>query len=226
MSAGDQRALRENIHDLKRRAITRMTGNFSSRIGSWLRVAVAATAVVAMSACGTTMKPEDFADTEPRLRLETFFAGKVQAWGIFEDRFGKVRRQFVVHVDGVWDGRQLVLDEHFVYSDGEKDRRVWTIAKIDDHTYIGTAADVIGTARGRSYGNTLNWSYDMNLRVGDETWKVRFDDWMFLQPGGLLLNRAVVRRWGIEIGTITLAFMRADARPATAADSVSPAVAE
>ncbi|MFY7958944.1 MAG: DUF3833 family protein, partial [Elsteraceae bacterium] len=38
------------------------------------------------------MKPQDFADRKPDFRPERFFAGKSEAWGIFEDRFGKRRR--------------------------------------------------------------------------------------------------------------------------------------
>lgn len=182
--------------------------------------------VLVLSGCGTAMKPEDFKSYEPRLTLETFFDGQVKAWGMFEDRFGKVRRQFVVDIDGTWDGRQLVLDEHFRYADGETDRRIWTITKIDDHTYSGTADDVIGIARGKTYGNALNWAYVMNLKVGDGTWKVDFDDWMFLQPDGVLLNRATVRRWGITIGTVTLAFLRNDARQEIAGRGYMRAAAE
>ena len=175
-----------------------------------LRATLIALSLFVLSACGTAMKAEDFANSQPRLEIETFFAGKVKAWGMFEDRFGKVRRQFTVDIDGTWDGRQLVLDERFLYSDGERERRVWTIVKTGEHTYTGTAGDVIGTAQGKSYGNALNWAYDMNLKVDDGTWKVSFDDWMFLQPDGVLLNRAVVRRWGIVIGSVTLAFARND----------------
>jgi hypothetical protein len=31
---------------------------------------------------------------------------------------------------------------------------------------------------------------------------------MWLQPGGVLINRATVSRWGLEIGTVTLFFRR------------------
>ena len=157
------------------------------------------------------MEPKSFAGAEPRLVLEEYFAGKTTAWGIFEDRFGKIRRQFVVDITGRWDGRMLVLEEDFSFADGEKSRRVWRIEKLDDHSYEGRADDVIGIARGSAYGNALNWQYDMDLKVGDSSWRVTFDDWMFLQPGGVLLNRARVSKWGINIGEVTLAFRRESA---------------
>ena len=162
-----------------------------------------------LSGC-TSMKPIDFKQTEPRLTIEHYFTGKTQAWGIFEDRFGTLRRQFIVDVTGEWDGKELILDERFRYSDGETEQRVWRIRKTAEHSYEGRAADVIGVARGESYGNALKWQYDMDLKVGGGTMRVHFNDWMFLQPNGVLLNRARVTKFGIEIGQVTLAFMKPD----------------
>ena len=157
---------------------------------------------------GDSMKPSDFAAAEPKLVLEEYFVGHTEAWGIFVDRFGTLRRQFRVSIEGTWDGAMLTLDEHFDYADGEKDRRVWRITRTGADTYEGRADDILGVATGRVAGNALNWAYDMNLKVGDGTWKVHFNDWMWLQPGGVLINRATVSRWGLEIGTVTLFFRR------------------
>jgi hypothetical protein len=187
-----------------------------------VRVSAALVAVVFLAGCAG-MKPEDFKDATPRLVLEEYFDGETRAWGLFEDRFGKVRRQFVVDISGTWDGRRLVLDERFAYSDGERDRRVWTIEKTGERTYEGRADDVVGIARGESSGNALNWRYDMDLKVGDGSWRVHFDDWMFLQPSGVLLNRARVTKLGIEIGTVTLSFMKDDGE-SVMADAMADAV--
>ena len=65
--------------------------------------------------------------------------------------------------------------------------------------YSGIADDVIGEAKGISSGNALNWKYKLNLRVKDSTIKVDFDDWMFLQDENILVNRAVVKKWGISL---------------------------
>lgn len=164
------------------------------------------------------MQASDFKDSEPRFVLEEYFAGETRAWGLFEDRFGRLRRQFAVDIAGSWDGRELVLDERFDYADGERERRVWTITKLSDHEYEGRADDVIGTARGESYGNALNWQYDMNLKIGERTFRVRFDDWMFLQPSRVLINKARVSKFGFTLGEVTLAFMK----PEKAATIIRP----
>lgn len=154
------------------------------------------------------MTVEEFKTSDQKLVLEDYFAGHTRAWGLFEDRLGNVRREFVVDIEGVWDGKQLVLTERFVYSDGERETRVWTLEKTGPDTYTGSTDNVIGEALGRTAGNAFNWKYDFNLQVGDSTWKVNFNDWMFLQPNGVLLNKATVSRWGIKIGTVFISFQK------------------
>lgn len=156
----------------------------------------------------SAMNIDDFSNREPRLVLEDYFQGKTYAWGMFEDRFGEVRRQFKVEIDGRWDpaSRTLTLDEYFLYDDGERDKRTWVITKHDDNRYTGTFAEVVGEAEGQVRGNALNWVYTMDLKVGDGSWRVKFDDWMFLQPDGVMINKATVKKWGFELGQVTLFF--------------------
>ncbi len=163
--------------------------------------------LLALPGC-SSMKPEEFDGTSPRFILEEYFSGNVQAWGVFQDRFGRLRRQFTVDIEGSWDGEVLTLVEDFVYDDGEIDRRVWSIRRIDEHTYQGTADDVVGTATGISYGNALNWQYDFDLQVGDSTLRVHFDDWMFLQDDEVMINRAEVTKWGFAVGEASIFFRR------------------
>ena len=74
---------------------------------------------------------------KPDLILEQYFLGKTFASGIFEDRFGNVRRQFTVDIDGTWDGKTLTLTEDFIFGDGETETRVWSIEKIAPASYVG-----------------------------------------------------------------------------------------
>ena len=85
-------------------------------------------AALFMSGCGT-MHPRDFADSKQTLDLFDYFEGHTRAWGLFEDRFGKLRRQFHVDIVGTVDGDTLVLDESFLYADGERQHRTWTIRR-------------------------------------------------------------------------------------------------
>jgi hypothetical protein len=167
----------------------------------------------------SNMQIEDYQQVQPEFILEEYFLGKTQASGLFEDRFGNIQRQFTVSIEGTWDGTNLVMTEDFVYSDGETEQRIWTLRKTGKTTYEGESDNVIGKAVGERAGNAFNWTYDFNLKVGDGFWKVRFDDWMFLQPDGVMLNKAVVTRWGIKLGTVFLSFKKEPVTPSVATES-------
>ncbi len=154
------------------------------------------------------MKLDDFSTGGPSLRPEAYFQGQTQAWGLFEDRFGRVRRQFKVDIDGSFDGQKLTLVEDFVYADGEEARRIWRITRLGDGRYEGRADDVLGVATGEARGNALHWEYDMRLAIGDSTWRVHFDDWMLLQGDGVLINRSTVSKLAIVLGQVTLFFRK------------------
>jgi len=160
-----------------------------------------------LSGC-SNMSVDQYQNSTPRLVLEDYFLGQTRAWGIFQNRNGQVERQFTVDILGKIVDGNLVLEEDFIYADGTLDRRVWTISKIDEHHYEGRAADVIGHAIGKIYGNALNWSYTLDLPYKDGTVKVQFDDWMFLQDDGVLINRAKMSKFGIFLGEVTLVFNR------------------
>ena len=102
----------------------------------------------------------------------------------------------------------LTLDEDFLYDDGEKQKRVWKIEKISNGKYSGSADDVVGYANGISSGNALNWAYELLLEVKGKKIKVKFDDWMFLHDRGVLINRAEISKFGINLGVVTITFIR------------------
>ena len=162
------------------------------------------------TACATGPSVEDYAQRGPTLVLEEYFEGETVAYGIFEDRFNKVRRTFKVDITGTVENNVLTLDERFIYDDGERDVRIWEIDILGGGKYSGTAGDVPGVATGEVSGNAFNWTYKVDLKVGDSTWNVGFDDWMYLVEDDVLINRAYVTRWGILIGEVTITFVKPD----------------
>ena len=94
------------------------------------------------------MKPEDFKNKEPRLVIEEYMTGNVKAWGVLQNRSGKVIRQFSADLNGTWDGTQLILKEKFNWDDGEVQDREWIINKIDliDAGTSDQFYDLLGTA--------------------------------------------------------------------------------
>lgn len=150
----------------------------------------------------------DYAAERPTLELSRYFDGTLDGWGMVQDRSGKVTRRFTVVIRASWRGDTGTLDEDFTWSDGERQKRVWTIRKLADGRYAGTAADVVGEARGVSAGNALNWRYQLAVPIDGRTWHLDFDDWMFLVDERVLLNRAVMSKFGVRLGEITLSLTR------------------
>ena len=167
--------------------------------------------ILLFTGCSQTDMKE-FQNNTPKLDLFNFFEGKTIAYGIFEDRFGNLKRQFRVNIDGKINNQTLTLDEDFLYDDGEQAKRIWKIEKKIDNTqkvtYEGKADDIEGKASGSISGNALNWSYDIYLNIKGSEIKVHFNDWIYKQSEDLAINRAYVSKFGINIGSVTLVFLR------------------
>ncbi len=170
------------------------------------------TAAVAVTATGLTgcasPRVEDYAAEKPVLDLRTYFNGIVDAWGIFTDRNGKVVKRFTVLMKCEWRDKQGVLDEDFLYSDGTKEKRIWTLTDHGNGNFTGTAGDVVGTAEGRALGNAFNWRYTLALPVDGTVINVQMDDRMYVMNVHLMLNKARRTKFGIHLGDVTLSFTR------------------
>ena len=166
--------------------------------------------LILITSCSTnsTMKPEDFKNKEPRLIIEEYLSGEVKAWGVLQNRSGKVIRQFSADLNGKWDGKQLILDEKFNWDDGEIQTRQWQITKIDDNNYVGTAPDVVGEATGVQYGSAFKFKYDLMVPFKNKNIKISFDDWIFKQDEKVAINRATLTKFGFKVGELTVFFMR------------------
>jgi hypothetical protein len=179
------------------------------RFGHGLRKWLPAAAVALLLAgCAAAPTPSDYAAEKPLLDLKTYFNGDLTAHGIFTDRGGKVVRRFTVRMTGTWQGRQGTLDERFTYSDGKTERRVWRLTDEGGGRWTGRADDVVGVAEGRVAGNALNWRYTLALPVDGTVYEVQFDDWMYLVDERVMLNKAVMSKFGIYLGEVTLSFTK------------------
>ncbi|MGF1786410.1 DUF3833 domain-containing protein [Photobacterium swingsii] len=169
-----------------------------------LRCLVALVFVLHLSACSNAI--DEYHAATPSFELFEYFEGDVLAWGMLQDRSGVQTRRFDVKIRGVVKGNILTLTEDFVFDDGEKQQRIWTITKNADGTYIGEAGDVIGEAIGIVAGNALNWQYTLRVPVDDTTYDIAFDDWMYRQDQVRMFNVANMSKFGFSVGKVTLFF--------------------
>jgi hypothetical protein len=155
-----------------------------------------------------SVSPDAYRSEQPVLDLKTYFNGTLDAWGVFQDRSGKVVKRFQVVIEARWEGDIGTLDERFTYSDGSTARRVWTVTRLSGARYQGRAQDVIGEAQGEAAGNALRWRYVLALPVDGKIYHVDFDDWMFLMDDRVMLNRSTMRKFGFALGEVTLSFRK------------------
>ena len=161
-----------------------------------------------LSGC-SSITTDYYAKNTPKLDIRHYLNGPLEAWGILYDIEGKADLQFHVTMRGTWKGNTGTLDEHFVYSDGRKDQRVWTIQFTDDNHFTATAHDVIGSAEGSQNGNTVNMKYMLNAkRASGSTITLSMDDWMYLLDDKTLINRTRMRKLGLTVGELVITFRK------------------
>lgn len=151
---------------------------------------------------------DDHRGQTPAFDFQRYFSGPLTAHGMVSERGGKVLRRFVVQLRGTWQGNVGTLDEQFVYDDGERQSRVWTVRLQPDGSLTGTAPDVVGEAVGRATGPAFNWHYTLKLPIRGDVYEVQFDDWMYLVDDKVMLNKAAMSKFGIFLGEVTLSFQK------------------
>ena len=151
--------------------------------------------------------------------LERDLVGKTIATGSFSAIDG-THREFIVYIDGTWDGEALTLVEDFEYSDGEKERKTWVFTKLPNGEFSGIREDVVGTARGFQDGNAFRLEYIMALPNEDGTpgREMKFRDVLVTDTSGTIINNATVGLWGFRVATVNLRIQKeADYVPPEAA---------
>lgn len=172
-----------------------------------MKILLAAVFALGLAGCAAT-EVESYRAETPVLDVQKYLNGTLDAWGIFQGRSGEVKKRFHVVIEAKWNGDIGTLDEHFTWSDGTTSRRVWTLTKQADGSFIGRAEDVVGDAIGEASGNALRWRYVLALPVNGKVYNVAMDDWMFLMDDKVMMNRTTMSKFGFRVGELSLAFVK------------------
>lgn len=164
--------------------------------------------VFSLALIGCSSDLDDYKASGPDFDLFEYFQGSTVAWGMVQDYTEKQTRRFEVQIEGSVEGNTLTLVEDFVFDDGEVSQRIWVIERKEDGSYSGKAGDIIGEATGREVGNALQWQYDFELQLDDSTVVVAFDDWLYRQDDKHVFNLTKIKKFGVEVGQITLFFQK------------------
>ncbi len=157
----------------------------------------------------TGMKIEDFNNTKPEFIPQEYFNGKLRAYGIVKDRSGKIIRTFKGKMIGSWDKNGVgTLEEFFVYDDGERIERVWTLKPNGDKKFIATADDIVGESPMIANGNTVMLDYVMRTPYKDSTIDLSVQDWLHLQEDGVIINHSKMKKFGFVVGELVITIIK------------------
>ncbi|GAA0837076.1 DUF3833 domain-containing protein [Marinomonas arenicola] len=168
----------------------------------WLKGVVFASFIGLLGCSSPTVS--EYADNSPDFALSQFFSGHLTAHGILKNRSGKVIRYFDADLHGQWQDGVGTLKEDFVFDDGEKQHRTWTMAPDKHGQYIATANDVIGHGVIRQAGNALFMQYVLRIPYDGDTLDVSVDDRMYRVNDRVVINESVLSKFGFDVGYLTL----------------------
>jgi Protein of unknown function (DUF3833) len=164
-----------------------------------------------LSACGTSEPTPDFTDKNNPLDIKTFFANKASGSGVFFDYSDKADRHFYVTFAGEEKDNDFYLTEDFIWSDGEKQQRIWHLTFQDDKNFTGTAADVVGTAKGKMLHNGIHMLYTLRVKRQDGSMiDLNMDDKMYLTEKNTIVNRAKAKKFGFTVGELVATFSKSE----------------
>jgi hypothetical protein len=151
------------------------------------------------------MRPTDFVDNNPKFSIVNYFSTPRLGQGIFFDRFGNVRTTFTAKLNGRLEGSTLILDEVLTYGNGESLNRTYVIKPLSQGLFSVECPDLVEPGTIEQVGNVLRWKYRLKQEIDGSVWRLKFDDWMFLQPDGeTVINRAKAMKFGVEIGEVIM----------------------
>jgi len=173
-----------------------------------LKIVFLSIIVLIFTGC-SKMQIEDFTNKTPEFIPEEYFNGPLIAYGLVKDRSGKIIKTFKGDLFGSWDENGVgTLDEKFVYDNGEKQTRIWTLIPTAPKTYIGTAGDIVGKAQMQVNGNTVMMDYTMTVPYNDSTIDINVRDWLHLQEDGVILNHSKMKKFGFTVGELVITIIK------------------
>ncbi len=146
--------------------------------------------------------PKAYVASEPVMDIRKVLSGPIASEGVIFGPTGQMTSRFVASMQGTWAGNQGTLAEDFHYANGTTQQRLWTLNLDADGTITGTAPDIIGTARGRQSGATVQMTYRIRLPEDAGGHVLDVVDWMYLMPNGTILNKSEMRKFGVKVAEL------------------------
>lgn len=145
---------------------------------------------------------------QPALDPEQFFSGFLTAHGIVKNFRGVATRHFNADITGCWQDGVGVLNEQFLFDNGERQTRKWILRPSGEQTFFATAGDVVGEGMAEWQGNALFLDYTLRVTLDDGPIDLRIDDRMYRVSENVLINESGMSKFGLGVGEIVLTIIR------------------
>jgi hypothetical protein len=159
-----------------------------------------------LGACATV--PPSPSAPSGRLTLVDAFRGRTVGEGVFRVPVAGIERRFRATLNGRYDGRVLTVVEDFLFADGETDRLTWRFTRVAPGRWTGTREDVVGQADVREGPTEIRLDYTADARSRGTTTRLGFSDIIYRRADGVVVNEAVVTRFGVPIGSVEFLIRR------------------
>ncbi len=171
------------------------------------RLVIVILASFSLASCSNSLVKQ-YANQNPKIDIKTYFNGDIESWGFVEDNDGKVTRRFTAKINGKWSGNKGIIQEEFVFNNGEKDGRTWMLTVDDANNFTAIAHDIIGVAKGTGYGNTISVNYLLTILEGKRKSNVNTKDMIYLIDDKSAISIAKMSRFGFEKGKIITSYRK------------------
>lgn len=157
--------------------------------------------------------PKIYSLNKPALDYKLLFTGKLKAYAVYFDFFGKQSNRFVIQSDGKFDKKKNRIDmkQRIIYADGTvEDGSAYAIFDDNDRShFIYKDNMMIEEGKYSQYGNTANVKYDLRVkRSGKSDVIVSCDDWLYMVDEKTGINRISISKFGIKIGEIVMTIIK------------------
>ena len=146
------------------------------------------------------------------LTLVDAFSGRATGVGEFKVWLTGDERRFTALLNGTVTGqtgaRRLTVVEDFIYDDGDKNRLTWVFDEVGAGRWSGKREDTVGVAEVIEKDGVIRLTYTADFVSPSGTTRLGFSDVIYDAGGGLIINDAIVTRWGLPVAKVQFKIQR------------------
>lgn len=153
---------------------------------------------------------EDYAGQDPQFDLREHLSGAIRCEGVIYGPLGRVASRFTGDFEARWQGDRGIMREHFDFDSGNSQDREWRLELGNDGNFRAEADDLVGTGTGQQKGAAARLCYRIRLPKEAGGHVLSVTDWMYLAPGGVVVNRSQFRKFGIKVAELVAVMRRVE----------------